>query len=57
MLDAIADEQRRQAYLRSQLEAAPARQGPGVIDQLTALIDAQDKRIAELQAQVQGAQK
>ena len=56
VLDAIADEQRRQAYLRSQLETQrQLGKDQASIDQLTALIDAQDKRIAELQAQVQGA--
>ena len=58
VLDAIADEQRRQAYLRSQLETQrQLGKDQASIDQLTAMIDAQDKRIAELQAQVQGAQK
>merc|ERR1719301_438183 len=54
VLDAIADEQRRQAYLRSQLETQrQLGKDQASIDQLTAMIDAQDKRIAELQAQVQ----
>ena len=46
VLDAIAGEQRRQAYLRSQLETQrQLGKDQASIDQLTAMIDAQDKRI------------
>jgi hypothetical protein len=58
ILDSIGDEQRRQAYMRNQLETQrQLGKDQGSIDQLSAMIDAQDKRIAELQAQVAAGQK
>ena len=52
VLDAIADEQRRSAYLRQQIETQrQLGRDSADIDALRAQLDAQEKRIAELQAQ------
>jgi len=56
LLDAIVDEQRRAAYLRQQLETQQQLgKDAGQIESLKAQLDAQDKRIAELQAQADKA--
>mmetsp|Transcript_8735 Transcript_8735/g.22295 ORF Transcript_8735/g.22295 Transcript_8735/m.22295 type:complete len:186 (+) Transcript_8735:26-583(+) len=54
LLDAIVDEQRRAAYLRQQLETREQLgKDSAEIAGLKAQLDAQEKRIAELQAQAQ----
>jgi len=51
LIDAIVDEQRRAAYLRQQIETQrQLGRDAGDIESLRAQLDAQEKRIAELQA-------
>ena len=54
LIDSIAQEQRRSAYIRQQLETQrELGKDSAQIDQLTQMLQAQDARIAELQKQVE----
>ena len=54
LIDSIAQEQRRSAYMRQQIETQrELGRDSADIDALTKMLAAQDARIAELQAQVQ----